>query len=238
MLAGSAEDPQSVFPSGLKPFFWPKHLLIRYNYDTLYALIFNIWFLPMAIEAVIFDLDGTLLHTDLDFDLIRRQIGLSEGPVLEALALMSAADRSRAIKILEEHESQAALDAQLDVHAHEVFAALAKRGVKTALLTRNSRASVKTAMERHNLKFDFVCSREDLSGIVKPSPEPVLAICAALQVRPADTLMIGDYLFDLQSANAAGAHSVLLRNERNAEFIPSAWRAIESLDQILDLLDF
>ena len=39
----------------------------------------------MPIEAVIFDLDGTLLHTELDFDLIRQQIGIDSGPVLEAL---------------------------------------------------------------------------------------------------------------------------------------------------------
>ena len=191
----------------------------------------------MVIEAVIFDLDGTLLHSDLDFDLIRRQIGIAEGPVLEALETMSAADRLRAIEILEQHESQAAREARLNVHAHEVFAALAERGIKTALLTRNSRASVKTAMDRHNLKFDFVCSREDSLGKIKPSPEPVLAICAALDVRPADTLMVGDYLFDLQSANTAGALSVLLRNDRNAEFIPFAWRVIDQLNELLDLLD-
>ncbi|NIA07610.1 MAG: HAD-IA family hydrolase [Actinobacteria bacterium] len=190
----------------------------------------------MPIEAVIFDLDGTLLHTELDFDLIRQQIGISSGPILEALDSMSDADRRRAMKILDEHESKAAGEARLNVHAPAVFEVLVELGIKTALLTRNSRASVKTAIERHNLKFDFVCSREDLSGKIKPSPEPVLAICAALQVRPADTLMVGDYLFDLQSANAAGSRSVLLRNERNAEFIPFAWRTIDSLEELIDFL--
>ena len=193
--------------------------------------------LSMPIEAVIFDLDGTLVHTELDFDLIRQQIGLTSGPVLEAVEHMSQADRARAMQILHQHESKAAAQAPLNVHAPAVFEALAELGIKTALLTRNSRASVKTAMDRHHLKFDFVCSREDLSGKIKPSPEPVLAICAALQVRPADTLMVGDYLFDLQSANAAGSLSVLLCNERNAEFIPFAWRTIDQLNQLLDLLD-
>ena len=194
-------------------------------------------FLHMPIEAVIFDLDGTLLHSDLDFDLIRSQIGISQGPILEAMETMSEPDRCRAMQILHQHESRAVRDGRLNVHAPLVFEVLAKRGIKTALLTRNSRVSVKTAMDRHNLNFDFVCSREDLSGKVKPSPEPVLAICAALQVRPADTLMVGDYLFDLQSANDAGARSVLLRDGRNAEFVPFAWRAIDQLDQLLDLLE-
>jgi len=141
------------------------------------------------------------------------------------------------MQILHQHESKAADEARLNDQVPVVFDTLVERGIKTALLTRNSRASVKTAMDRHSLNFDFVCSREDLSGKIKPSPEPVLAICAALQVRPADTLMVGDYLFDLQSANAAGSLSVLLRNERNAEFIPFAWRTIDRLDQLIDLLD-
>ena len=188
-----------------------------------------------AVKAVIFDLDGTLVHSDLDFDIIRRRIGLSEGPVLEALEKMSAPDRRRAMQILDEHESRAAREARLDVHAHTVLAGLAKRGVRTALLTRNSRASAQMAMDQHNLSFEIIYSRENPP--VKPSPEPVLAICSSLNVTPAQTILVGDYLFDLQSANAAGARSVLIRNERNAEFIPLAWRVIDTLEELLDLLD-
>ncbi len=112
--------------------------------------------MPQAVKAVIFDLDGTLVHSDLDFDLIRRRIGLSDGAVLEALQKMSAPDRRRAMQILEEHESQAAREARLDAHAHTVLAALAQRGIRTALLTRNSSASARTVMDRHNLSFEIV----------------------------------------------------------------------------------
>ena len=121
----------------------------------------------MKFKAVIFDLDGTLLHTELDFDLIRRQIGIDTGPVLEALEHMSESDRRRAMEILDEHESAAAARAPLNAHAPAVFDALAQRGIKTALLTRNSRASVKTVMDRHDLKFDFVCSRGAGSGRIE-----------------------------------------------------------------------
>ena len=191
--------------------------------------------MAQAVKAVIFDLDGTLVHSDLDFDLIRRRIGLSDGAVLEALQKMSAPDRRRAMQILEEHESQAAREARLDVHAHTVLAALDQRGIRTALLTRNSRASARTAMDRHNLTFEIIYSREDPP--VKPSPQPILAICSSFNLATEQTLMVGDHLFDLQSANDAGARSVLIRNQRNAEFIPLAWRTIDTLDQLLDLLD-
>ena len=41
----------------------------------------------MAIEAVIFDLDGTLTQPFLDFDKMRTEMGLPRdaGPILEAL---------------------------------------------------------------------------------------------------------------------------------------------------------
>ena len=188
-----------------------------------------------AVEAVIFDLDGTLVHSDLDFDLIRRQIGIEQGPVLEALENFAPADRQKAMDILHRHESRAADQARLDESAHHIFAQLADRGIKTALLTRNSRDSANTVIRRHALTFDFVCARED--SPIKPSPQPVLAICAALNVAPAAALMIGDYLFDLQSANQANVRSVLLRNQRNAEFEPLAWKVIDRLDQLLDLVD-
>ena len=187
------------------------------------------------VEAVIFDLDGTLVHSELDFDVIRSQIGIPTGSVLEALEQMPHDQRRRATEILDRHEARSAAEATLDASAHNVLAILDGRGLKIALLTRNSRASVDTALTRHNLRFDFIRSREDHP--VKPSPEPVLAICAALNVQPARTLVVGDYLFDLQSANQAGARSVLLRNDRNAEFIPHAWQVIDSLDGLIDLLD-
>jgi beta-phosphoglucomutase-like phosphatase (HAD superfamily) len=69
----------------------------------------------MTIEAVIFDLDGTLTEPFLDFDQIRRDIGLPAGiGVLEGIAALTPAQRQRAEAILLEHESRAAQHSRLN----------------------------------------------------------------------------------------------------------------------------
>ena len=56
-------------------------------------------------RAVIFDLDGTLADSLLDFDAIRAEIGLAPGlPILEQLADVDAAARDRAEIIMRRHE--------------------------------------------------------------------------------------------------------------------------------------
>jgi len=42
------------------------------------------------IEAIIFDMDGTLTVPVLDFDRIRSEIGLPAGPILESLLALAA----------------------------------------------------------------------------------------------------------------------------------------------------
>lgn len=186
-------------------------------------------------RAVVFDLDGTLTEPYLDFDLIRREIGGVEGPILEALEGLSPEERRRAEAILERHEDEAATRSRLNPQAAEVVTALRRRGIRTAVLTRNSRKSLQTVLAKHNLTVDAVRTRED--GANKPSPEPVIDLCRRLEVPPACTLVVGDYLFDLQAANAAGAVSVLLRNDHNGDFEGHAHHTIRELGEVLRLVD-
>ncbi|MCB9851506.1 MAG: HAD family hydrolase [Phycisphaerales bacterium] len=159
-------------------------------------------------QLVIFDMDGTLTRPNINFDEIRAAIGLDGEPILEALAKMPPADRARADAILQEFEDRAADGSELQPHALEVVAAIRESGRPAALMTRNTRRSVDIVMRRHRLDFDFIRTRDD--GINKPAPDPVLDICRHFRVAPASTWVIGDYHFDIQCANAAGAISVHL----------------------------
>lgn len=191
----------------------------------------------MPVRAVIFDLDGTITQPSLDFDAIRSELGIAPGtPVLEAMAVMDPARRAEAARVLDRHESAAAASSTLHEGAQEVLAGLRHRGIRIGLLTRNSRQSVDTVLRRHGLRFDFVRTRED--GAVKPSPEPVLAVCRALGVEPGETLTVGDYLFDIQSGAAAGTRTALMVGRQTPPaFARQADYVIRRLDQILEIVD-
>ncbi len=187
---------------------------------------------------MLFDLDGTLTQPTFDFDAIRREIGLPtepRTPILEAMETMTPADRSRAEAILHRREKEAAETSQLWDDARHVVAAIRAAGIPVAVMTRNSRRSVDTVLARHGLSFDAEYTRED--GPVKPSPEPVLALCRELAVAPGGAWVVGDYLFDIQSGNAAGAVTVLMVGDGPLPpWADQAGHVIRRLSELLPLL--
>jgi HAD superfamily hydrolase (TIGR01509 family) len=191
----------------------------------------------MGIKAVIFDLDGTLTQPFFDFDAIREEMGLSRdaGPVLEVMESMSPQEREDAEAILYEHEHRAVVDSTLNPGAERTLNRLRQAGIKIGVLTRNRRENAQAVARMHNLKFDSIFGRDD--GPVKPDAFGVLHLCRQFGVSPQQTLVVGDYLFDILCAKSAGAVAVLLKNHEHAEdFAQHADFNIDSIDQILQII--
>jgi HAD superfamily hydrolase (TIGR01549 family) len=175
----------------------------------------------MPIRGVVFDMDGTLVSQELDFEAIRRELGAATGaPLLELLNSLPDADRERARTILDRHERQAAERAELYPGVREFVGWLDGRGLRRAVLSRNSRRSVQTVLERVGLEFDPVIAREDAP--FKPNPDGLWQICEAWQVVPAEVLMIGDYVYDLQAGRSAGTKTALVTHGREWHFADMA----------------
>jgi len=192
----------------------------------------------MSIKAVIFDLDGTITQPYFDFDAIREEIGLARdsGPVLESMEKMTAQQRQDAEKILHYHEQKAVTESKLNANAKQTLSALRAAGIHIGVLTRNKRSNALAIARKHKLKFDAVIDRED--GPVKPDAFGVLRICEQFGVVPEETMLVGDYLFDLLCAKAAGAVAVLLANHNQAdEFAEHADFCIENISEILQIID-
>jgi HAD superfamily hydrolase (TIGR01509 family) len=190
------------------------------------------------IKAVIFDLDGTITQPFFDFDAIREDMGLAKdsGPVLESMKKMTPKQRKHAEAILRCHEERAVTESKLNIGAKRTLAALRKAGISIGVLTRNTRENVLAIAEKHGLNFDSIVDRDD--GPVKPEAFGVLELCKRFKVKPQETLVVGDYLFDLLCARAAGAISLLLANHSKAnEFAEHADFVIENIGQVLEIIE-
>lgn len=163
----------------------------------------------MVLRGVIFDLDGTLIDSRLDFDAMRREMGFPEGQlILEGVtALPEGERRNRCLAILHEHERRGAESATMMPGALEMIAGLSARSFPMAILTRNSRAMTRLALQRLQLDFSQVLTREDAPP--KPDPAGLRHICQVWQMRVDEVLFVGDYLFDLRAGRAAGMATVL-----------------------------
>src|SRR5262249_4242577 len=116
----------------------------------------------MQIRGVVFDLDGTLVSQELDFEAIRREIGVpSQTPLLEALEQLDPKHLLRAREVLDRHERTAAASAVLNSGVPEFLEWLARLGIRRAVLSRNSRQSVATVVTRFGLNFDPIMTRDD-----------------------------------------------------------------------------
>src|SRR5262245_57401741 len=189
----------------------------------------------MPDQAVIFDMDGTLTRPQFDFDAIRREVGLENEPILEALEKMPPGQRERAEAILLRYEAQFAAESELQPGAAGLIDRLRGIGIPCALMTRNTAASVRVFQARHSLHFDLVWTRED--GPCKPRPDPVHVICERLGVPPERTWVVGDYLYDVQCGRAAGAKTVLLLDGHDVPaWASQADYVIRHLDELPPLL--
>jgi len=184
-----------------------------------------------VLQAVVFDLDNTLVQSDLDFDRIRRDIGFVTGPILEFRdAHATTEQRDHINAVLERHEKTAAETCRLNEGVRELLRVIHSLGLKAALLTRNSAATVRTVLKRHGLSFDTVISREDAPP--KPSPEPLHIIAERIGVSPRNMLMVGDYRHDVECGANAGAVTALLRTPIRDRFDASPDYEVDSLAEL------
>ena len=191
----------------------------------------------MNIEAVIFDLDGTLTEPLLDFGQIRAEMGISDDStdILGAIAEMSPDRQQKAHQILFNHEQYAAANSRLNDGAAAVLETLRGRKLPIGLLTRNTMENALRVAQTHGLEFDAILDRD--SGPAKPDGFGVRKLCDMFHAEPARTLVVGDFQHDLLAANDAGAIAVLLKTHPKAdEFEIYADYAIEHLSEIFGII--
>jgi len=160
------------------------------------------------VRALIFDLDGTLVESDYDWPAIRRELGITEPSIVDALNGLPEPERSRQWTRLEEIEREATAAARLRPGARELVTWLRGRGLPCALVTNNTAENTSSLLSRFGLGFDLVMTRDD--GLWKPSGAPVRAAAHRLGVPIEACAKVGDGRYDVLAGREAGCGVVAL----------------------------
>jgi HAD superfamily hydrolase (TIGR01549 family) len=195
--------------------------------------------MPARLDAILFDMDGTLTVPMLDFPRLKAEMGIGSRPILEALAQMETATRAAALAILHRHEAEAAEGCALNPGCTELLAWLEQHGIGVALITRNSRQSVQTVLARQGLKIDPCITREDAPH--KPDPAPLRLAIQRLrdngsQIEEKRVWMVGDGQYDIEAAIAAGVKGIWISHGRQRDFAAEPWHTVRDLIELRDFL--
>jgi HAD superfamily hydrolase (TIGR01509 family) len=185
------------------------------------------------LRGLIFDLDNTLVDSRLDFEAMRREMGLPAGmPILEGIACLPPPEAVRCREIMQRHELAGAERATLLPGVLELLAEVRRRGLQQAVATRNSRNNALATLRRLNFEIELVLTRD--CGPIKPDPWPVLHACQLWGAQPAEVAVIGDFRFDIECGRAAGAKTVLLTHATDPHTHPNHERADLVLRSLAD----
>jgi phosphoglycolate phosphatase len=100
-------------------------------------------------------------------------------------------------------------EAPLYPGVRQVIEELARRSdVVLGIATGKSRRGVAAMLDRHDFMKAFVTIQTSDTSPSKPHPDMVLQAMAETGIDAADTVMIGDTVFDIEMARAAGACAI------------------------------
>lgn len=171
----------------------------------------------VGIRGVIFDLDGTLVESGLDFAAIRREMDIGAAPILETLAGLREDRRQACVAILARHEWQGADRATPIAGSRQWLDFLDQQGIARGILSRNSRAIIDHTLQRCALPFEDTVGRED--AIPKPDGAGIVLLCQRWGLAPREILMVGDFRYDLEAGRHAGAVTALVTRGKAWDFL-------------------
>lgn len=211
-----------------------------------------------ALEAVLFDLDGTVVdtipHILASFQHATAEVlgqALPDEELLHYVGVPLAAqmryftdDEGVAERLLASYRefNQRTHDEMAKLYPNTVatLAALQRAGLPMAIVTSKSRLMATRALELFGLSayFKALVTADD-TPVHKPDPLPVLRGTELLGVDPAKAVYVGDSPADIESGNGAGTATVgatwgVASRERLAAAHPDA--IIDDIGELLVLL--
>ncbi|WP_312931095.1 N-acetylmuramic acid 6-phosphate phosphatase MupP [Pseudomonas sp.] len=212
----------------------------------------------MRLQAVLFDMDGTLLDTAPDFIAIAQAMLAERGlaPVADKTVRDVISGGARAmvcatfgiepdderfeplrLEFLERYQRDCAVHSRLFDGMDTLLDDIEKGGLLWGVVTNKPLRFAEPIMQRLGLAERsalLICPDHVKNS--KPDPEPLILACATLKLDPASVLFVGDDLRDIESGRDAGTRTAAVRfGYIHPEDNPNNWGADVVVDHPLDL---
>jgi phosphoglycolate phosphatase-like HAD superfamily hydrolase len=187
----------------------------------------------------VFDLDGTLTLPVHDFSVIRYALGVPKGTdILGYLASLSVVEAQPLHNKLNEIEAGLLDRIEPAPGLMQLVSALHERGSRLGILTRNTRDIALKTLDCLGIGAYFseacILGRSDVPP--KPDPEGLYRLSVQWETAPDKLVMVGDYLFDLQTGRNAGSATVHVDRTRSFPWPELTDIGVETLEELHSLL--
>ncbi len=213
-----------------------------------------------TIQAVLFDLDGTLADTAADLALAlnttlnnHHRPALPVNTIKPVISLGSNAMLKLAFDLDENHAEfehikqeflhtyakHIAQHTKLFPGMDKVLSELEQSGIAWGVVTNKSSRLTEPLMRTLQLLERAACIVSgDTVGRSKPHPDPMYHACKLLHCAPREAIYIGDAKRDIEAGNAAGMHTITaLYGYINGEEEPENWGANATIKSPIEITD-
>jgi HAD superfamily hydrolase (TIGR01509 family) len=186
------------------------------------------------IKLAIFDMDGTVFESHLDWLKIREELEIERGgDILKEIYRGDRVDRAR-LEILEKYERENTLKTKPIKGIGEFLRFLKGGGVTAVLVTNNNRDNTYFLLNQFGLTFDLVVTRE--MKLWKPDPDAFFYAMDLYRCKPGDTITIGDSHYDVKASRRAHvSHIFIIKSSRAIQMIGADTKDVIYFDDYIDL---
>jgi HAD superfamily hydrolase (TIGR01549 family) len=164
----------------------------------------------MAIRLAFFDMDGTVFESFIDWSNIKKELGLDKRNILKEIYQGQQVDHHR-LTLLEKYEKENTLKTQPIPGIYEFVTFLKQQGLKLALITNNNKANTDYLLEKFQLEFHGVVTRE--AKLWKPDPDAFLHMMEVFSCSPEETISIGDSHYDIKASKRAKIANIFIKSD-------------------------
>jgi len=163
-------------------------------------------------------MDGTLTLPIHDFVHMKQMLGVPEDDdIIEYMNSLSEDQHQIARQKLDDIERGLAVKAQPAPGLYPFMEALSKESIQMGILTRNAQDIAIQTLE--HIRCDQYFSPESIKGrddaIPKPDPDGINKLLSQWGKSSDEAVMVGNYIYDLQSGINAGTSTILIDFEEN-----------------------